>query len=586
MRVLLDENLPVDLAAELAGHDVAYLVGKPYIVHTSKHRLQASASGRMVAPVKALTCFLILAVFVALTAACGGQETAPTTPAVGVVGSPTPVPTTATIARTAIPTPTATLFPTETLAPTPVPVATPTPTSAPMPLPTATPVPTPTAIPIPTPTATLTPTLPPSPTPEAAPVPLTVNADMVNFTHMDLTVEVGTTVLWTNLDRVQHTVTSGNPSDPDPGSLFDSGSDFADWVVQGGMYFFTFNEAGTFPYYCRVHGASMSATITVTGAQAATAVPAATAAPVPTATPITPAVPQGILWTRQFGTDGYDDVQGAAVDGAGNLYVVGRTGRALPGQTSLGGFSDAYIRKYDSKGNEQWTRQFGTKVFDSAVGVAVNSAGYLYVAGRTASALPGQTNLGDSDAYVRKYDSNGNEQWTRQFGSQGAEFAQRVAVDSVGNLYVSGQTTGVLPGQTASLPKSTGFSTDNDAYVRKYDPNGNELWTRQFGTPSLDFSSDVAVDGAGNLFVAGGTEGSLPGNNSLGDFDAYVRKYDSKGNELWTRQFGSQRADFTEAVGADGTGNLYVVGRTEGDLPGQTNLGLEDAFVLKMSAGP
>lgn len=122
--------------------------------------------------------------------------------------------------------------------------------------------PAPTPEPQPTPTTIVAPT--PTPAEEAPPVPLTVNADMVNFRHVDLALEVGTTVVWTNLDRVQHTVTSGSPSEPEPGSLFDSGAEIEDWVVQGETYSFTFNEAGVFPYYCRVHGASMSGTVTVT----------------------------------------------------------------------------------------------------------------------------------------------------------------------------------------------------------------------------------------------------------------------------------------------------------------------------------
>ena len=124
----------------------------------------------------------------------------------------------------------------------------------------ALPTATPTKTPVPSPTATS------SPTPETAPVPLSVNADMVNFAHVDLTLEAGTTVIWTNLDSAPHTVTSGSPSDPDPGSLFDSGAEVADWVAQGGTYSFTFNEAGVFPYYCRVHGGGMSGTVTVNAA--------------------------------------------------------------------------------------------------------------------------------------------------------------------------------------------------------------------------------------------------------------------------------------------------------------------------------
>lgn len=108
-------------------------------------------------------------------------------------------------------------------------------------------------------------------------------------------------MVWTNQDAVQHTVTSGSPSDPDVGSLFDSGADVADWVAGGATYTLAFNEAVVFPYYCRVHGAGMSGTITVTAAEAAPGAvappataapppPSATPAPAPTATPAPAAV--------------------------------------------------------------------------------------------------------------------------------------------------------------------------------------------------------------------------------------------------------------------------------------------------------
>ena len=160
------------------------------------------------------------------------------------------------------------------------------PTSAPMPTSTATPrtdsMPTPKAAGTHTPEAQPT----SAPAPQAEQGPPTANANMRDFKHQDLTVPVGTTVVWTNRDAVQHTVTSGSPSDPDPGSLFDSGADIADWVVQEEKYSHLFNEAGVFPYYCRVHGGSMSGTVTVTAAspRAVESTPVPTAAPPPTAT--------------------------------------------------------------------------------------------------------------------------------------------------------------------------------------------------------------------------------------------------------------------------------------------------------------
>ncbi|MDA2914238.1 hypothetical protein MYX77_09840 [Acidobacteriia bacterium AH_259_A11_L15] len=164
---------------------------------------------------------------------------------------------------------------------------------------------------------------------------------------------------------------------------------------------------------------------------------------------------QGIEWTRQFGSSSFDRAHGISVDASG-IYVAGITGGTLPGQTSAG-FSDAFVRKYDANGNEVWTRQFGSSSTDFALGISVDASG-IYVAGLTDRALPGQTSAGFTDAFVRKYDANGNEVWTRQFGSSSNDVARGISVDASG-VYVAGRVGGTLPGQT-----SAGFT---DAFVVK-----------------------------------------------------------------------------------------------------------------------
>src|SRR3989338_2968921 len=77
-------------------------------------------------------------------------------------------------------------------------------------------------------------------------------------------------------------------------------------------------------------------------------------------------------------------------------------------------------------------------------------------------------------------------QWLRQFGSAGPAFDQAQAVDSDGSLYVAGHTDGTFPGEAAA----GGF----DAFVRKHDPDGALLWTRQFGTSATELVFCVAAD--------------------------------------------------------------------------------------------
>ena len=103
----------------------------------------------------------------------------------------------------------------------------------------------------------------------------------------------------------------------------------------------------------------------------------------------------------QFGTSDITEATAVFADSSG-VYVVGLVEGSLPGQTSEGG-EDAFIRKYNSDGDEEWTRQFGTSEFDAAGGVSADSSGGVYVVGGTFGTFPGQTNVGGQDAFLAKF---------------------------------------------------------------------------------------------------------------------------------------------------------------------------------------
>ncbi len=286
-------------------------------------------------------------------------------------------------------------------------------------------------------------------------------------------------------------------------------------------------------------------------------------------------------WLHQFGTEGQDGARSVAVDDDESVYVAGTVAGALPGQTRAGGSYDAFVRKYAATGAEVWTRQFGSTDSDVAESVTVDGDGNVYVAGFAAAALPGQTNAGAWDAFVRKYDGAGNEVWTRQFGSKGYELGH-VSVDAHGNVYVSGLTQyGLDPGANAGEESPTG----GYLFARKYDAAGNELWTFHFGpNPSQYLAGFAKVDADGNLYFVGSTDAALSGQTNLGEQDAFVRKYASDGAELWTRQFGTSRSEGVAAAALDAAGNVYVVGRTFGAFLGHTSAGAADVFARKYDA--
>ena len=225
-------------------------------------------------------------------------------------------------------------------------------------------------------------------------------------------------------------------------------------------------------------------------------------------------------WVKQFGGSSADEAYGVTTDASGNVYVSGRTGGSLPGNSSAGGV-DAFVAKYDSSGVQQWVRQFGGSSADEAYGVATDASGNVYVSGYTGGSLPGNSSAGSVDAFVAKYDSSGVQQWVKQFGGSSFDIAQGVATDASGNVYVSGRTGGSLPGNSSA--------GGVDAFVAKYDSSGVQQWVKQFGGSSADEAYGVATDASGNVYVSGYTIGSLPGNSSAGGFDAFVAKYDSSG---------------------------------------------------------
>jgi hypothetical protein len=277
-------------------------------------------------------------------------------------------------------------------------------------------------------------------------------------------------------------------------------------------------------------------------------------------------------WTRQFGLGRIDEVLAITV-GASGVYVAGDTTEALPGQTGSGAYDQAFVRKYDLNGNDGWSRQFGSDSTDRASAVAVDATG-VYVSGVVGGTLSGQKSLGDSDGFLRKYDPDGRELWTRQFGTSGLDEVLTMAVDRSG-VYVAGITDGMMTGQISA--------GDVDGFVRKYNPNGTELWTRQLGVSTYDDILGIAVSASG-LYIGGNTTGTLRGQTSAGGYDGVVRQYDSSGHEGWTLQFGTPRDKHDEvlSIAVDATG-IYVAGVTEGALPGQANRGNYDAFVIKLA---
>jgi len=157
------------------------------------------------------------------------------------------------------------------------------------------------------------------------------------------------------------------------------------------------------------------------------------------------------------------------------------------------GGTDIFLAKYDAAGNQLWVRQYGTSGDDSASSVALSGANNVYLTGTTTGPFAG-ANAGGNDAFLAQYDAAGNPLWVRQFGFAGSDVGWAVAVDSVGDAYMTGQISGALAGL---------HQGGLDVFLAAYSASGNELWSRQFGTAGDDVGAGLTVDPSGDVYVCG-----------------------------------------------------------------------------------
>jgi hypothetical protein len=287
------------------------------------------------------------------------------------------------------------------------------------------------------------------------------------------------------------------------------------------------------------------------------------------------------LWTKQLGSAvGTVNAKGIAIDSSSNVFVGGYVNGGIDGNAAIGAF-DAFITKYDSAGNKDWTRTVGV-ASKQANGqyVAVDSLGNSYIVGRTTGGLDGNTLKGImNDAFVTKFNSAGTKQWTQQLGVISHDTAgDGVVTDSANNVYITGVTVGDLDG--------IALTGTHDSFITKYDSNGTKQWTRLLGVASKQTKGySLARDASDNVYVVGYTTGGLDGNSLTGLSDFFVAKYNSSGTKQWTRQLGAAGASTLQyGAATDSSSSLYVCGTTSGNLDGNTRIGTQDGFVTKFSS--
>lgn len=298
----------------------------------------------------------------------------------------------------------------------------------------------------------------------------------------------------------------------------------------------------------------------------------------------------GVLqWVAHY--NGYQSTAWAIdIDSQGNSYVTGDSNESKTLIATV---------KYNSSGIQQWVARYSVGAAQSGYGVVADALGNIYVTGWT-----DLTNYPDRHYVTIKYNSQGVEQWHQVYG--GTSEPSDIVLDGSGNVYVTGASlSGFYPhgyltvkynpaggqlwaasyegagnGQdqaediaydpvtnTVLVTGSSFDSPTTSSYVTiKYDVNlGGAIWTADYaGLANFGGGNAIAVDGAGNIYVTGGSVESGIG------YDYATVKYNRNGVQRWSVTYdGGIGNDYGLAIAAANSGNIYVTG-TSGTTNGGT----------------
>ncbi len=293
--------------------------------------------------------------------------------------------------------------------------------------------------------------------------------------------------------------------------------------------------------------------------------------------------PTGYYWAKTWGGSSIDYAHSVACDQSGYIYVTGMFRGTVEfnpdgggSHTSNGENTDIFLSKFDSSGTWQWTQTWGGTDYELVYSVVLDQSENAYVTGRfrgTGEFNPDgggiQTSHGLYDAFVSKFDSAGNWQWTKIWGGEDDDMGLAAVCDQSDNIYITGQFSKTVEFNPDGGGSETTYALySNDVFMSKFDSSGTWQWVKTWGGPNQDNGNSVTCDQSGNLYVTGffheeadfNPDGGDP-HTSLGATEVFLSKFDSAGLWQWAKTWGSSSWDEGFSVACDQSDNIYVTGK-------------------------
>jgi hypothetical protein len=284
------------------------------------------------------------------------------------------------------------------------------------------------------------------------------------------------------------------------------------------------------------------------------------------------------LWYDFSGTSALA-TPGVGVDRSGNVFYSGNFAGSIDfgdgGSEDAGSSTHTFLAKYGPAGNYLWGAQYGDNAGEQPFGLAVDSAGNVYITGSNygvlsfggncmpITATPG---MNASDIFIAKLDPTGKCLWANDYGDPTNQSGNSVAVDAQGNVVFTGNIEGSTTFGSTTLT-SAGM---DDIFLAKLDPNGNTLWAQSYGDGSEQFGISVAFDASGDIALTADFQSTvnvgLGTLTSAGMYDVLLAKFDPTGKPLFGNRYGDTENQTGDSVAIDATGNVVLSGGFQGTI--------------------
>jgi len=319
------------------------------------------------------------------------------------------------------------------------------------------------------------------------------------------------------------------------------------------------------------------------------------------------------VWATYYGGNIQEAGYGCGVEPDGTVYLTGYTNSpgfiATPGahQPDQGGDYDGFLVKFSSEGQRIWGTYYGGILNDAGSGCRVDDESNLYLSGSSIStgaiATPGShqsANGGDFDAFLVKFTANGQRLWGSYYGGIYADQGMAPAIDSLGNIYLSGYTQSpdniATPGAHQEL-----LGGMTDGFLVKFDPDGDRIWGTYYGGEEMDEIRCCDANAENEVFISGYTvsPAGIATTNSFqpipgGAQDAFLAKFNPSGQRAWGTYYGASGDDAGYACLSLGQEEIFLAGysgsidsiATPGSLQPTYGGGDRDGFLVKFREAP